>query len=156
VTACAALLVLAFAASGARAQDDDGDDSASAPLVVTIDGPCSMTVAGRNLACSGVAYMLFPSNHRIDFAAVTGNSGWAFSGEEDDNDEGQYALSVDSVVGPSGSRIEAEGECDMVVGEDKRSVESLECRAATAAGEFVLKASGAISAGDDDSDDDDN
>lgn len=157
LAACAAILVLAFAAPGARAQDEGDDDgSAAAPLVVTINGPCAFSISGRNVACQGVAYMLFPSNHRIDFAAITGNEGWAFSGEQDDNEDGQYALEVDSVVGPSGARIEADGECDMAVGEDRRTVNSLECRASTDAGDFVLRASGAIGSGEPDEDDDDN
>lgn len=152
--ACAAIISLALAASAAHAQgDDEDDDGSAAPLVVSINGPCALSVAGRNLACSGVAYMLFPSNHRIDFAAITGDSGWAFSGEEDDNDEGDYALTVDSMVGPSGARIEADGACEMQVGEDRRSVESLECRASTGSGDFVLTASGVVGAGDEDEDD---
>jgi hypothetical protein len=155
LVACAALLTLAFAASGARAQDDDEDDGgpASPPIVVTISGPCAMSVGGRNLACSGVAYMVFPSNHRIDFAAITGQTGWSFSGEDDDDDDGDYALTVDSIVGPSGARIEADGACEMMVGEDRQSVESLECRASTDAGDFVLTASGVIA--DDEADDGD-
>jgi hypothetical protein len=153
----AAILALTFAASAAHAQDDDEDNdggSASAPFVVTINGPCALSVAGRKVACSGVAYMLFPSNHRIDFAAVTGASGWAFSGEEDDNDDGDYALTVDSVVGPSGARVKADGACEMQVGEDRRSVESLECMASTEAGDFVLTASGVIGADEADDDED--
>ena len=156
LAACAVLIALAFAASGARAQDDDDEDDgpASPPMVVTIDGPCALSVAGRNVACSAVAYMVFPSNHRIDFTAITGNAGWAFSGEDDDNDDGDYALTVDSLVGPTGARIEADGACEMQVGEDRRSVDSLECRAATEAGDFVLTASGAIGPDDRDEDDD--
>jgi hypothetical protein len=158
LAACAAGIALALMAPAAHAQDDDEDDAgpAAPPLVVTINGPCSISVAGRSLACTGVAYMVFPSNHRIDFAAITGQSGWAFSGEEDDDDEGDYALTVDSIVGPSGARIEADGECDMQVGQDRRSVESLECNASTDAGDFVLKASGAIGGGEQDERDDDN
>ena len=152
VAACATLLALALT-SGARAQDDGGP--ASPPVVVTINGPCSMTIAGRSLACSGVAYMVFPSNHRIDFAAITGQSGWAFSGEEDDDEDGDYALTVDSILGPSGARIEAKGECDMQVGEDRRSVDSLECHASTDSGDFVLTASGDIGGEQDESDHDD-
>lgn len=150
---CAAILALTFAALGARAQDED-DGPVAAPLIVTINGPCVFSIGGRKAACQGVAYMLFPSNHRIDFAAITGNEGWAFSGETDDNQAGQYALSLDSVVGPSSVRTEAEGECDMEVGEDRRTVNSLQCRASTDAGEFVLTASGVIAVGGDDDDDD--
>ena len=154
--ACALALGLAFSASGALAQDDDDDATAGQPIVVQIDGPCALTVGGRAVACQGVAYMVFPSNGRIDFTAITATAGWAFSGEEDDNDEGQYTLQVDSVLSPSASRVDAEGECDMEVAEDRRTVRSLECRAATDQGDLALRASGVIAVDDGDDGDDGN
>ncbi|MGZ3367593.1 MAG: hypothetical protein ACXWK1_01650 [Caulobacteraceae bacterium] len=157
-TVLLAACVLALAFGPARAQDDeedDGDDAAAAPIVVDIDGPCTLTVKGQEIPCSGVAYMVFPANHRIDFTAITETAGWAFSGEEDDNQDGRYTLTLDSMLNPSSGRLEAEGRCEMQVAEDRRTVKSLDCRASTEDGEFTLKASGVISADEDDGEDDD-
>ena len=152
-------LALAFGASAVHAQDDDDDDDgpASPPIVINIDGPCALMVDGHPAPCQGVAYMAFPSNHRIDFAAITDNAGFAFSGEDDENQDGRYALAVDSVVAPVVGRVDAEGECEMVLSEDKQAVTSLSCRADTDQGVMTLRASGVISvadSGDDDDDDD--
>jgi hypothetical protein len=157
LAACVLALSLSFA-SGARAQDDDdddGDDDASA-IVVDINGPCVLTLKGETIPCRGVAYMVFPSNHRIDFTAITDQDGWAFSGDTDDNEDGHYALAVDSVVNPGSDRLEAEGRCEMQLADDRRTVTSLVCRASTEDGEFTLKASGATAVEDtgDDNDDD--
>jgi hypothetical protein len=152
---CVLALSLAFAA-GARAQDDDDDgDDAAAPVVVDIDGPCTLTVKGEAIPCRGVAYMVFPSNHRIDFTAITETAGWAFSGEEDDNQDGHYTLALDSVVNAGSSRVDAEGQCEMQVADDRRTVTSLVCRASTEDGEFTLKASGTTAVEDTGDDDDD-
>lgn len=150
-------LALAFGASAVHAQDDDDDDDgpASPPIVVNINGPCALMVDGRDVPCRAVAYMAFPSNHRIDFAAITDNAGFAFSGEDDQNEGGRYGLDVDSVVVPSAGRLDAEGQCDMTLADDKRTVKSLSCRATTDQGVMTLRASGVISAGDSDDDDDD-
>ena len=153
VRACAAALGLACAAGAARAQDDD-DAPATRPIVVNINGPCVLTIDGRPQACRGVAYMAFPSNHRIDFTAITGTAGWAFSGDEDQNNDGAYVLALDSVLTPSAGRIDADGECDMQVGQDGRTVTSLRCEAATDDGDLVLEASGVISVDDQDDGDD--
>ncbi len=147
--ATALALTLAIA-PGARAQDDS-DQS----IVVTIVGPCELTLAGRPVDCSGVAYMAFPATHRINFTAVTQTAGWAFSGEEDDNDDGDYTLTLDSVLTPAAGRVEAEGECQMQVDQDRRTVRSIDCNAKTDAGVMRLKASGVIAEADDDDDDDD-
>src|SRR5215469_15266896 len=85
LAACVVALSLAFAA-GARAQDDDDDfdgdeDAPPAPLIVDIEGPCVLSLQGQNLPCREVAYMVFPSNRRIDFTAITDTAGWAFSGD---------------------------------------------------------------------------
>ena len=157
VAACVLALSLAFAA-GVRAQDDDdddGDDDAAAPLVVDINGPCTLTVKGETIPCRGVAYMVFPSNHRIDFTAITETDGWAFSGDADDNRDGRYALALDSVLSPGSERVDANGRCEMRVADDRRSVTSLECRANTEDGEVVLKASGTIAVEDPGDDEDD-
>jgi hypothetical protein len=157
LAACVLALSVAFAV-GARAQDndeDDGDEDA-APLVVDINGPCSLTVEGQTISCKGVAYMVFPSNHRIDFTAITEEDGWSFSGDSDDDREGRYRLALDSVLDPGDDRLDADGRCEMRVADDRRSVMSLECRANTKAGPVILKASGAIEVedlGDDDEDD---
>lgn len=148
-------LGLALAPAMAHAQDDDDEGPASPPIVVNISGPCALTVEGRALACRGVAYMAFPSNHRIDFTAITDTAGWAFSGEDDQNEDGRYALDIDSVLNPASGRLEAEGQCSMQLGEDRRTVMSLNCRASTDQGEITLKASGAVSVDDQDSDDGD-
>jgi hypothetical protein len=147
--ALALVLAVVLLGPAARAQDDDDDGPRAAPVVVTIQGPCALTVNGRSVPCRGVAYMVFPSTHRIDFTAITQTAGWAFSGEDDDNEEGQYALDVDSVLGPSAQRIDADGECDMEVADDRRTVRSLECRASTDDGELTLTASGVIAVDDD-------
>src|SRR6185312_3333281 len=127
-------LSLAFAGV-ARAQDDedDGDDDA-APVVVDINGPCTLTVRDQVISCRGVAYMVFPSNHRIDFTAITETAGWAFSGDEDANKDGHYTLTVDSVLNPASGRLDAEGRCEMQVEADRRTVTSLDCRASTEGG----------------------
>ncbi|HEY4031479.1 MAG TPA: hypothetical protein VGM25_14115 [Caulobacteraceae bacterium] len=155
LTACAVALALAFG-HGARAQDDDGDDDeTAAPVVVDINGPCMLTVKGQATPCRGVAYMVFPSNHRIDFTAITETAGWAFSGEDDENQDGRYALELDSVLNPgSGGRAEAQGRCEMQVAEDRRTVKSLDCRAMTEDGEMRLEASGTIAVEDEDDDSD--
>ena len=157
-TVLLAACILALAFGPAPAQDDEGEDSdeaTAAPIVVAIDGTCRLTVKGQDVACSGVAYMVFPGNHRIDFTAITETAGWAFSGEEDANQDGRYTLELDSVLNPSSSRLEAEGRCEMQVSEDRRTVTSLQCRASTEDGEFTLQASGMISAEDEDEDEDD-
>jgi hypothetical protein len=157
LAACALALSLMFAA-GVRAQDDDDDDGddGPAPLVIDINGPCTLTVKGQVIPCKGVAYMVFPSNHRIDFTAITDEDGWAFSGDDDSNRDGRYALALDSVLDPGSERLDAAGGCEMRVADDRRSVMSLECHASTKAGELTLKASGTIEVedpGDDDEDD---
>ncbi len=140
-------------APGARAQDDG--DASDRAIVVTIVGPCELSLDGKPVDCSGVAYMAFPATHRINFTAVTSRAGWAFSGQEDDNDDGDYTLTLDSVLDPAAGRVEAEGECEMRVDEDKRTVRSIECNAMTPSGVVQLKASGVIADADDDDDDDD-
>lgn len=156
VAACGLALSLALAGAARAQDDDDGDDSAAAPLVVDINGPCTLTVKGQAIPCRGVAYMVFPSNHRIDFTAITEAAGWAFSGNDDQNQNGRYALTLDSVLNPASGRYDADGRCQMQVAEDRRTVTSLDCRASTADGEFTLKASGTIAVEDtgDDQDDD--
>jgi hypothetical protein len=156
-----AVCVLAFAlvfSAGARAQDDDDDDGddGGTPIVVDITGPCVLTVKGETIPCRGVAYMVFPSNHRIDFTAITDTDGWAFSGDDDSNRGDLYALALDSVLDPGSERLDADGRCEMHMAADHRSVMSLECRASTGDGEVTLKASGTIAVedpGDDDEDD---
>ncbi len=157
VSMAACALALAAAPSLARAQDDDGDDDdgPSAPIVVEINGPCTLTIGGRETACRGVAYMAFPSNHRIDFTAITDTAGWAFSGEDDENEDGAYALELDSILNPQAGRLDADGECRMRMADDRRTVQSLECRATTDEGELTLKASGVIAVNDEDDDDGD-
>ncbi len=152
-----AACILAFAFGPARAQDDDddGDDAGAAPVVVNIDGPCRLTAEGRPVPCQGVTYMVFPSNHRIDFTAITETAGWAFSGEEDQNEDGRYTLELDSVLNADSDRLEAQGRCEMQVSEDRRTVTSLDCQAVTEDGAFTLQASGTISVEDGDSDEPD-
>lgn len=155
LAACALALILS--PSLALAQDDDDDDGPAQPIVVEINGPCALTVEGRDTPCRGVAYMAFPANHRIDFTAITETAGWAFSGEDDHNQGGRYALQLDSILNPAAGRLGAEGQCSMQLADDHRSVQSLDCRAKTDEGELTLKASGviAIDNPDDDGDDDD-
>jgi hypothetical protein len=152
----ACVLALSFAvAAGARAQDDDDDgDDDAAPLVIDIEGPCLLTIKGQSIPCLGVAYMVFPSSHRIDFTAITDTAGWAFSGEDDENRGGRYALDLDSVLNLGSGRVAADGRCEMQVGEDRRTVRSLDCRAGAGDGEFTLKASGTITLEDAGNDDD--
>jgi hypothetical protein len=153
VAACA--LALALGPAAARAQDeDDDDDGPAAPIVVQINGPCALTVDGRDTPCRGVAYMAFPSNHRIDFTAITETAGWAFSGEDDENEGGRYALEIDSILNPDAARLDADGECRMQLADDRRTVQSLDCRAMTDQGELTLKASGVIAVDDPDAGDD--
>jgi hypothetical protein len=101
--------------------------------------------------------MAVPATHRIDFTVIGAGVTWAFSGEQDDNDKGQYSLTVDSIVSPESGRMDADGECDMDVADDGRTVRSIACQAKTAGGTLTLKASGVIasSSGGDDGDDDD-
>ena len=156
LAACVLVFALAFSA-GARAQDDDDDDGGddgAAPIVVDINGPCVLTVKGEAIPCRGVAYMAFPSNHRIDFAAITDSAGVAFSGEDDANQDGRYSLDVDSVVAAAAGRIDADGACEMTLDDDKRTVTSLSCRASTDQGVMTLRASGVIAIDDNDDDDD--
>ena len=132
--------------SAAMAQDDDtpGD----LPLVVQIAGPCTIGLDGQEADCRGVTYMAFPSTGRIDFAALTPGMGIAFSGETDENEDGSYTLTLDSVVSPEAGRMKAEGECEMDVEKDGRTVRSIACEAATEAGALTLEASGLIAAAD--------
>lgn len=159
LAACVLTLSLAFTA-GARAQDDDDDDGDenAAPIVVDIKGPCVLTVKGETIPCQGVAYMVFPANRRIDFTAITDTDGWAFSGDDDNNRNGRYALVLDSVLNPGSDRLDADGRCEMQLAEDRRTVTTLECRASTDDGEVTLKASGTTEVedlGDDDDGPDD-
>lgn len=156
LAACILAFALIFGA-GARAQDDEddgGDDDAAAPIVVDITGPCVLTVKGEAIPCRGVAYMAFPSNHRIDFTAITDTTGWAFSGDQDDNEDGLYALALDSVLDSGSSRVDADGQCEMQMADDHRTVKSLECRASTEDGEITLRASGTIAVENPDDEDD--
>ncbi len=149
-TAGAALAALVLRAASGHAQDPKS-------VVVNISGPCELVLDGRTVSCSGVAYMAFPETHRIDFTALTSQSGWAFSGAEDENDQGRYSLTLDSVLSPDAGRLEADGECNMQVAEDGRTVRSIDCEAKTAAGDLALKASGVASTEggtDDDGEDD--
>jgi hypothetical protein len=151
LSAGAVALVLALAGVPASAQQQDA-------IVVNIAGPCQLVLGGRSMGCVGVAYMAFAGTHRIDFTAVTSQSSWAFSGEEDANDDGRYSLTVDSVLSPQAGRVEADGECTMDLAEDRRTVRGLECQAMTPAGPLTLKASGRVvsaAGGDDDDGDDD-
>jgi hypothetical protein len=143
--ALALAVSVALASAPARAQ--------TAPIVINIDGPCAMSLEGRAVECAGVAYMVFPANHRIDFTAITDQAGWAFSGEEDSNDDGHYTLTLDSVVSPQAGRLEAEGECDMDIEADGVTVRAIQCQARTSAGVIQLKASGVARSGNDDDDD---
>jgi hypothetical protein len=155
---CCALAMALACAPGARAQDEDdddgGDDGAVAAIVVDINGPCTLTVKGENIPCRGVAYMAFPSNHRIDFTAITQTTGWAFSGDDDQSVGHSYALPLDSVLDPASGRLDADGRCEMEMAKDRRTVMSLDCRAFTKDGEITLSASGVISVEASDDDDD--
>ena len=156
LAACVLAVALAFSASAkAQDEDDDGGDDDAAPIVVDINGPCMLTVGGHAVPCRGVAYMAFPSNHRIDFTAITETDGLAFSGEEDDNEDGLYALSLDSMVNAGSNRVDADGQCEMQMADDRRTVMSLECHATTEDGEVTLKASGTIAVEDPGDNDDD-
>jgi hypothetical protein len=140
-------------AGAAHAQDEDDDDGGpDEAIVVQIDGPCLLTIEGRAQACRGVAYMAFPSTHRIDFTALTGDAGWAFSGEDDVDDGAGYILAVDSVLDPTAVREQAAGQCRMTISADHRTVTSLQCQASTHDGEVILKASGTATADEDDDD----
>jgi hypothetical protein len=99
--------------------------------------------------------MVFPSNHRIDFTAITETAGWAFSGEDDNSRGGRYILALDSVLNPASGRFDADGRCEMQVADDRRTVTSLNCRAAVDGGDYTLRASGTIAVedtGDDEGD----
>jgi hypothetical protein len=95
------------------AQAQDGEKGPSEPIVVNIEGPCVVALNSQPVQCSGVAYMAFPATGRVDFTAVTDQTGWAFSGDQDANDDGHYTLMLDSVVSPRAGRIQAEGQCEM-------------------------------------------
>ena len=144
-----ALALAALVSAPAPARAD------TAPIVINIEGPCAMALDGRATPCAGVAYMAFPDNHRIDFTAITGQAGLAFSGEEDSNEDGHYTLKLDSVVSPQAGRLDAEGQCVMDLDEDGVTVRAIECRAQTSAGVMQLKASGVARSGDGDDDDED-
>jgi hypothetical protein len=146
VLALAAVALLAPAL--AKAQDD--------PVVVNVAGPCVLSINGVPGQCEGVSYMAFPENHRVDFAAITDQAGWAFSGDRDGNEDGHYRLELDSVVSPQAGRLRAEGQCAMDIADDGVTVRSIECLAHTNAGVVMqLKASGTAQGDDDDDDDDD-
>jgi hypothetical protein len=151
----AGAVALALAASAVLAPARGRAQSQTPPIVINIDGPCALALNGQASECAGVAYMAFPDTQRIDFTAVTAQAGWAFSGEADANDDGHYTLTLDSVVSPQAGRIEAQGECDMDIAEDGKTVRSIDCRARTSAGVMQLKASGVARTGADDDDDDD-
>jgi len=140
--------LVAGASLPARAQDR------SQPIVINIEGPCVVALNSQQVQCSGVAYMAFPATGRIDFTAVTDQTGWAFSGDQDANDDGHYTLMLDSVVSPRAGRIQAEGQCEMDIDGDGKTVTGIACQARTAAGVMLLKASGVADTGDDDDDDD--
>lgn len=145
--------VLGPALESADAPPAQGEDPGD-PIVVDIDGPCELTLNGKAVECSGVSYMAFPGNHRINFTATTADAGFAFSGDDDDDEDGDYTLALDSVLSPAAGRLAAQGECSMDVAEDRRTVNSITCVAATTSGEIRLTASGVVS-DDDDGDDDD-
>jgi hypothetical protein len=136
--------------SGAMAQNNDGQNDALAerPLVVQIAGPCVMGLDGQEADCRGVAYMAFPSSGRIDITALGAGMGLAFSGEADDNEDGSYTLTLDSVVSARTGRMDADGECEVDVAKDGRTVTNITCEAETDAGTLTLEAAGLIAASD--------
>jgi hypothetical protein len=99
--------------------------------------------------------MAFPTSHRINFTVITEQAGWTFSGAQDANDGGRYALALDSVVTPQAGLSSAQGECVMAVADDGVTVSSIQCLARTRAGVMMLKASGVAQVGADDDDGDD-
>ena len=132
----------------AHGQDEDGDGPRERPLVVRIAGPCAMGLDGQETDCRGVAYMAFPSSGRIDISALGAGMDLAFSGEADDNEDGSYTLTLDSVISAGGGRTDADGECQVEVEKDGRTVTSIACQADTDGGTLTLDASGLISASD--------
>jgi hypothetical protein len=118
------------------------------PLVVQIAGPCAIGLEGRQAGCKGVAYIAFPSTGRIDISVLGAGAGMAFSGEADDNEDGSYTLTLDSVISAQSGRVEAEGECEVDVEKDGRTVTNIACEAHTDAGALTLEASGLIAAAD--------
>ena len=141
-----ALILPASAPSAARAQEDN--TPRDRPLVVQIAGPCVMGLDGHKAGCNGVAYMAFPSSGRIDFTVLRSGMSVAFSGETDENEDGSYTLTLDSVVSPQSGRMEAEGQCEMNVEKDGRTVRDIACEAETEAGTLTLEASGVMAAAD--------
>lgn len=133
--------------SFARAQTEDSALT-ERPLVVQIAGPCVIGLEGREAGCKGVAYLAFPSTGRIDITAVGAGMGLAFSGEADDNQDGSYTLTLDSVISAQSGRMEAEGECEVDVEKDGRTVTNIACEANTDAGALTLAASGLIATAD--------
>jgi hypothetical protein len=155
MTKGAVTLAVVLIAPLAHAQEA-GPRSEPPPVIVSIAGPCALALDGHPAHCTGVAYIAFPSSHRIDFTVIGAGETWAFSGEDDDNDKGQYSLTVDGIIGPGADgRMEADGECDMDVAEDGRTVRSIDCHAKAGVGELTLKASGVIAASSGAEEDDD-
>jgi hypothetical protein len=146
----AALALAVILPSLAMAQDKDAQTGAAGdrPLVVQIAGPCLMGLDGREADCKGVAYMAFPSSGRIDISALGSGLDLAFSGEADDNEDGSYTLTLDSVISAQSGRMAADGECDIDVEKDGRTIRSISCEAQTDAGTLTLDASGVIAAAD--------
>lgn len=143
----AALALALILPTLAIAQDDNVAPN-ERPLVVQIAGPCVIGLEGQETDCKGVAYLAFPSSGRIDITALGGGAGIAFSGEADDNEDGSYTLTLDSVVSAKSGRMEAEGECEVDVEKDGRTVTNIACEADTDAGALTLEASGLIAAAD--------
>jgi hypothetical protein len=155
--ASALALVMGGVSAQAQTRTQGGDDDGPQPIVVQIDGDCALAVSGRAEACKGLAYMVFPSNNRKDFTALTSDGGWAFSGREDKKSpDGTYTLLVDSILRPGVDRVAASGQCVMQVDpDDGATVRSLDCQARSANAVLILKASGVAQPGGDGDDDDD-
>jgi hypothetical protein len=151
-TSVGAAVALAFCTFGSNALGQDQDQD---PVVIAIQGPCVLALNGEPVACGGLVYMAFPASHRINFTVITEQAGWTFSGLQDANDGGRYALALDSVVTPRAGLTEARGECVMAVADDGVTVSSIACVARTRAGVMMLKASGVAQVGTDDDDEDD-
>lgn len=110
-------------------------------------GECSLTTAGKTVACDSLIYMHFKKNGRTNFGVVLGEDRMtSFSGGKDNQPKPtEYWLEVDRLLLGVGSEVTeapGKGRCDLNLSESGDVIHKLVCTATTKDGVVELKFSG--------------
>jgi hypothetical protein len=110
-------------------------------------GDCSLTTAGKTVACESLLYMHFKQSGRTSLSAVVGEGRMtSFSGGKDEQPSATvYWLEVDRLLEGEESEITeipAKGRCDISLSVSGDVIHKLVCRATTKDGVVELRFSG--------------